>query len=91
MKPIKRWDKDPDAVLDYAINWATWLDTDTISTSTWTVESGLTKDSDTKTTTIATIWVSGGTLATSYSGVNHIVTAAGREEDRTVMWDVKER
>lgn len=76
--------KDPNAVLDYQINWVTWLGTDTISSSTWTVPTGITKDSDTSTTTTTTIWLSGGTDGTDYELVNRIVTAAGRTEDRTI-------
>jgi len=91
MNPLQHWNKDPDAVLDYTIDWETWLGSDTISTSTWIVDSGLTKDSDTKTTTTTTIWVSGGTAGITYSIVNHIVTAAGREEDRTITIKVRER
>ena len=76
--------KDPQDVLDYQIDWSDWLGTDTISTSAWTVETGITKDSDTYSDTIAVIWVSGGTAGTSYELVNHIVTTAGREADRTI-------
>lgn len=77
--------KDPDAVLDYEIDWSTWLGSDTISTSAWTVPAGLTKDSDTNTTTTATIWLSGGTAGEVYELTNHIVTAGGREQDQTVQ------
>lgn len=83
--------KDPDAVLDYQIDWSNWLDDDTISTSSWTVPTGITRDSDTNDTTTATIWLSGGTAGTSYSVVNHIVTADGREEDRTITIKCMER
>jgi hypothetical protein len=58
------FEKDPDAVLDYAIDWTDRLGSDTISTSTWTVPSGITKDSDNKTTAKTTIWLSGGTVGT---------------------------
>jgi len=83
--------KDPDATLDYQIDWSDWLDSDTISTSTWTVPSGITKDSDTASTTATTIWLSGGTAGESYELVNQIVTAAGRTDDRTITVIVKER
>jgi len=83
--------KDPNAVLDYQIDWETWLGTDTISTSTWTVPTGLTKDSDSKTTTAATIWLSGGTADSQYNVVNRIVTAGGRTEDRTIVIFCQER
>lgn len=83
--------KDPDAVLDYRIDWSAWLGDDTITASTWTVPSGIAKDSDTHDTTSATIWLSGGTLMTSYKLVNRIVTAGGRTEDRTLPIDVRDR
>lgn len=83
--------KDPDAVLDYGLDWTAWLDGDTISTSTWTVPEGITKDSDTKDTTTTTIWLSGGTDGSSYELTNHIVTAAGREDDRSITITMRER
>ncbi len=83
--------KDPDSVLDYTINWLTWLDGDTISASTWTVPSGLTKDSDTFGDSTTTAWLSGGTVGKEYSIVNHITTAAGREEDQTLIIVCKQK
>ncbi len=86
--------KDPQAVLDYTIDWAAknWLATgETIQTSTWTVATGLTKDSDTKTSTTATVWLSGGTAGQTYAVTNHIVTDQGREDDRTFYVVVQER
>ena len=83
------FEKDPDAVLDYQINWATWLSTDTISSSTWTVPTGITKASDTRTTTTTTIWLSGGTADTDYRLVNKIVTAGGRTEERSIWIKVR--
>ncbi len=76
--------KDSDAVLDYEIDYAAWLGDDTIATSTWDVPTGLIKDSDTNTTTTTTIWLSGGTVGEIYRVTNHIVTAGGREDDRTI-------
>lgn len=77
--------KDPDAKLDYMVDWTEWLGaTDTISTSTWAISpTGLTKDSDTKTTKTATIWLSAGTAGQEYTVTNHIETMAGRKEDRS--------
>ena len=76
--------KDPDATLDYVVDWSAWLGVDTISTSTWTVATGITKVIDTKTTTTATIWLSGGTAGTSYTVADKIVTAGGRTDERTL-------
>lgn len=81
--------KDPAAILDYQVNWAAWLGSDTIVTSTWTVPTGITQDSATNTTTTATIWLSGGTAGTSYELVNRIVTAGGRTAERTLTIKVR--
>jgi len=84
-------DKDPAAVLDYIVDWTTWLDGDTIATSTWTVQTGITKDSDTNTTTGATIWLSGGVDGTTYELVNQITTAGLRTDERTFTILVRDR
>lgn len=76
--------KDPDAVLDYLVDWTDWLAGDTIVTSTWIVPTGITKDTDTKTATAARIWLSGGTAETVYLVTNRVVTAGGRTNDRTL-------
>ena len=85
------FEKDPEAVLDYQVDWSDWLGTDTIAASTWTVPSGITKDSDTNTTTTATFWLSGGTAGENYKLVNHIVTVGGREDDRTITVQVRNK
>jgi len=77
--------KDPDDVLDYLWDWTEWLanESDTISSSTFTVETGLTKNSSTNTTTTATVWLSGGTAGEEYDVTNRIVTTGGRTKDET--------
>jgi len=89
----RRFLKDPDAVLDYQIDWSNWLDGDTIATSSWTVPAGIIKESDSETTEAATIWLSGGTAGTSYECVNRITTANDpvRIDDRTITIRVQER
>lgn len=86
MSILATFPKDPNAVLDYTLDWSLWLNGDTISTSTWTVPGGITKVLDTKTATSTTVWMSVGTLATSYSVVNKIVTVNGRTEERTIVF-----
>ena len=83
--------KDPDSVLDYTINWTAWLDGDTITVSTWAVPSGLTADSDTFGDSSATVWLSSGVASIRYSIVNSITTAAGRQEDKTLIIICKEK
>lgn len=84
--------KDPDAVLDYTRSWADWLaDGETISTSTWIAESGITIDSDTNDTTTATVWLSGGTAGEDYELTNRITTSASRTDDRTFRIQCRQR
>lgn len=78
--------KDPSEVKDYTIDWSDDLDTgEIIDTSTFTVSSGLTKDSSSKTDTTTTVWVSGGTAGVEYLAVNTIVTSSARTYERTII------
>jgi hypothetical protein len=80
------YQKDPDATLDYKRSWSDWLVAgDTILTSTWIVPIGLTKTSESNTTTTATVWLSGGTVGQSYEITNRITTAQGRTDDRSIQ------
>lgn len=78
-------------VLDYRADWATWLGSDTISTSDWTVPTGLVEDSDSNTTTDATVILSGGVVGTTYTVSNTIVTAAGLTAVRSFYLNGVER
>lgn len=75
--------KDPNDVLDYVVDWTSWLDTDTIFTSTFTVPTGLVLDSSSNTTKTATAWISGGYTNQSYTVTNQIVTTLGRTVERS--------
>lgn len=89
MTNTNQFTKDPDDVLDFELDWSSWLGTsETINTSTWTVATGITKDSDTNTTTTATIWLSGGTHGTAYQLTNRIVTNQGRTKDQSIYISV---
>lgn len=84
--------KDPDAVLDFGWSWAAWLATgDQIVTSTWIVPEGITKDSESNTTTTAIVWLSGGTAGQQYRVTNRITTSQGRTDDRSIVLYVQDR
>lgn len=83
-EPPKTFYKDPDEVLSWTIDWTQWLKTDTISSSDWTVPAGLTKDSDTNTTTSTTITLSDGLHGVRYAVVNKVTTAAGLEKEKVI-------
>ncbi len=83
--------KDPDADLDYSIDWTAWFTgAETISTSTWTAyPTDITMHSDglDVSNKIATVWLSGGSLANPRGGyeiTNRIVTTASRTEERSI-------
>lgn len=85
-------DKDPDAVLDYTLDWVDWLSdvSDTISSATVTVN-GITKDSQTNDTTKVTAWLSGGSVGQMPSATYRIVTAGGRTDERSIYFNIKQR
>ena len=85
MAAFTKLPKANDSTLDYVIDWTAWLNGDTISTSTWTVDAGMTEASSSNTTASATIWLSGGTIGNSYTIKNHITTTAGRIEDHSFV------
>lgn len=94
MAPLKTFTKDPDATLDYTVDWDgdDWLGSDTITgTPTWTLPSGVTLASQSNTTTTATAFISGGTANVDYDVACKIVTAGGRTDERTIRLQVRHR
>lgn len=89
--------KDPDAVLDFAFDWnnaskGPWLQTgETISSHTITVETGLTKDSNSELDGIVTVWLSGGTAGEQYIVACKVTTSLGRTDERSVLINCLER
>lgn len=78
--------KDPQEILTYTLNWATEMGSDTISgTPVWTVPTGLTKQSQSNTTTTASITLSSGTEGARYQVLCHVVGSSGQEYERT-LW-----
>lgn len=92
-------DKDPDAVLDYGRDWSEWLgEGETITAHTVSLtdvegepSTAVTIDSDAHTDTTTTAWISGGTAGETVLVVFHVVTSAGREDDRSVRLNIVER
>ncbi|MBK7424705.1 MAG: hypothetical protein IPJ48_17385 [Propionivibrio sp.] len=85
--------KDPNAILDYTFDWGPYLTaiSDTISSVTWVVSSGITTSSPTNTTTTATVFVTGGVLDTTETLTCRITTAGGRTDDRTISLKIVNR
>lgn len=87
--------KDPDAVLDYPFDWTAWLAevSDTIVSATGVVTGSATVDSCVVQPggLIVIPVVSGGLPSEKCILTVHIVTNDGREDDRSVTLQIKER
>lgn len=88
----KNFEKDPSAILDYAFDWSDWLESgETISSHTITVDTGLTTDSDSESSGVVTIWLSGGTHGVDYIVACKISTSHSRTDERSVNIRCRER
>lgn len=87
------FDKDPDATLDYGVDWTKWLGVDNIASSEWSVPTGITLVADELTAKTATVWLSGGTAGQSYRITNRVVTSSvpARVDERSMTIRVVER
>lgn len=83
--------KDPNEILDYAIDWSARLGVDTVASSTWTVPTGLNQQSASFTDTMTVIWLTAGADGAHYEILNRITTAGGRTMDQTVRLRIKEK
>lgn len=88
-EPPRIYKKDPNEIISYTIDWTQWLKGDTISTSDWlmaeSTPSGITEDSQSNTTTSATITLSSGYHGGRYVLSNQIVTAAGLKKEKSLI------
>ena len=106
--------KDPDSVEWFYSVWCSSdgtndgstsdsgeLQGETISSSSWTVPTGITNDTDNTDAityhavaygvdTVASIKLSGGTTATDYTLVNRVVTSGGRTLDHAITIRVRD-
>lgn len=77
--------KDPAAVKEYPWNWGDRFPGDTITTSTFAADPGLTVVDQGHTGLVATALIAGGTHGTDYKVTNHVVTAGGRTDEWTLV------
>jgi hypothetical protein len=88
------FEHDPDAILDYSIDWNKWLTIgDTLASATWYLPDGVASTSDYISGTKAVVFVevTADPPARKYNLTCHITTAAGREDDRTIQLVVADR
>lgn len=88
--------KDPDAVLDYSIDWgAEYLGGDLLAASGWSVEpdepGGVSVEGSDFDATTSTIKASGGVPGHIYRLVNQVTLESGRIDDRSIVLRVEKR
>lgn len=88
--------KDPNEVLDYAIDWTARLPGgDTLTNSTWSiVESNpvLTIDNQSMDPAgLTVVWLGSGAVGVTYHLLNRVTTLGGRTMDQTVKLKIKEK
>ena len=83
---------DPEATLDYSVDWSDWLgNAETIDTVVWTVPEGLTAALEDETDGVCTVWLSGGVVNRTQKVECKITTNFGRVDERTIRLSVRER
>jgi hypothetical protein len=88
--------KDPDAILDYSIDWgAEYLGGDLLATSEWSVTpdepAGVSVVGSDFDATTSTVKAAGGNVGRLYTVTNHIVMASGRVDNRSIVLRVEKR
>jgi hypothetical protein len=88
--------KDPDAVLDYAIDWgAEYLGEDVLAASSWTVEpvedGGVAINASAFDESVASATAAGGIAGRIYKLVNQVTLASGRIDNRSIVLRVEQR
>jgi hypothetical protein len=85
--------KDPDAILDYPIDYSAWLLdlNDTYYAHTTSVTGGITVDASSYLGGCIIPMISGGNVGETASFTIHIITTGGREDDRTFWLNIVER
>lgn len=88
--------KDPEAALDYAVDWgAEYLDSDTLAQSSWEVSpleaGGVSVLASTFDHLVATVKAGGGFAGRVYRLTNRVTLASGLEDSRSITLRVEKR
>jgi hypothetical protein len=88
--------KDPDAVLDYAVDWgAQYLGGDLIAQSAWSVSpdeaGGVAIVGEDFSASTATVKAGGGIAGRLYRLINQVVLESGRTDNRSILLRVEAR
>jgi hypothetical protein len=85
--------KDPDAILDYQVDWSELLDqvSDYIVSAAVSADTTITVHAQTFTSASHTIWLRGGTVGTRSRVRSKIWTQGGRVDERSITVLTRER
>ena len=88
--------KDPEAVLDYSVDWgAEYLGDDLLADSSWSVEpdeaGGVTIEGSTFDLTSTSVTAAGGIAGRMYRLANAVVLQSGRADSRSLVLRVESR
>jgi hypothetical protein len=88
--------KDPDAVLDYSVDWgAEYLGDDQLASSSWSVTpeepGGVAVAASDFDPAVATVKAGGGVAGKIYRLVNDVVLQSGRIDSRSIVLRVERR
>lgn len=88
--------KDPEAALDYAVDWAAeYLDGDLVGQSSWEVspaeDGGLVVVASSSDGRLTSVTASGGIPGRVYRLTNHVVMQSGLSDSRSIMLRVEKR
>jgi len=94
MAPVETYVKTPGGILDYTLDWGSWLKAnELILTSTWAITSDQPPDDYERdmivlgglvTGALTTVWVKAGVLATIYT-VTNTITTPSRVDSRSIQ------
>lgn len=83
--------QDPDAILDYLVNWSDWLDSgDTITSALAFCDSGLDILAQSFSASGHTVWLSSGSVGQEYLITSRIWTTFGRKNDQSFTLRVQQ-
>lgn len=90
--PLTQFEKDPDATLDFAIDWSDAFPGDDLTAATATVDdAALVVENESHTATVHTVRLSGGAVGRRYEVTSTVTTTSGQSDQRTVEVVVLEK
>lgn len=92
MPSLIEYDHSPSSSLDYGVDWSSWLlSGEEILTSDWDISPSLTLSSPASSTTLTSVFVTGGEVGVIYRLTNTITTSLSKTDNRVLILSCKHR